>query len=520
MKILDAAQIRRAEELTEEKQGLEKFELMERASLGVFHYIDQRLQGQPIPIYVFCGVGNNGADGLALAQHLFDHGYHMQAFLVNYGDRRSEGFIEQLEKLKTRKIYPQYVNDPSEMPLFEQNGLIVDALFGIGLNRDPNELIQSVIQGINQARCFVLAMDMPSGMFLDRVPAQPDWVIKADMVLTFQTPKLVFFLPDTYDFIGNWRVIDIGLDEDVLKQLTSEYELVEPQELLPWYRQRKTFAHKGNFGHVLLAGGSRGMMGSMVLAARACMKIGAGKATAWVPDCGLLPLQLALPEAMVRTDPGENYLISAELPIKPGAFDILVMGMGMGTRDESLEALKGVLKLVKGPLVLDADALNLLGKNPRLIKSLPSNSVLLPHPKELKGLIGDWKDDFHKLEKARAFVRKYHCILVIKGAHTLILHEGGTLINNTGNPGMATAGSGDVLAGVVAGLVAQSYSPLQAAVLGVMLHGLAGDIAATQMGYEALNATDLIDHLGKAFMHYIHPPRTRQAPEVDQGDEP
>lgn len=511
MKILNAEQIRKAEEWSIQQQELPEYELMERASLAVFHFIHERLQGQPLPIYIFCGIGNNGADGLALARHLFDHGYHMQVLLVNYGAKRSEGFLHQLEQLKSRKVYPQYVNSAEELPDFQANGLVVDSLFGIGLNREPDPLVQKVISAINGSRCFVLAMDMPSGMFLDRVPPQADWVVEADTVLTFQAPKLVFFLPDTFDFVGNWRVIDIGLDPDFIKQLPSEYELVSPEDLRPWYRERPTFSHKGSFGHVLLAGGSKGSMGAMLLAARACMKSGVGKATVLVPACGLIPMQVTVPEVLVRVDPGEDFLQSEKLPFAP---DVLVMGMGMGTKEETLITFREILKVYKGALVLDADALNLLSKNPRLMKTLPINTVLLPHPKELKGLIGEWKDDFQKLAKARKFVEKYHCILVIKGAHSMIVHEGGTLINNTGNPGLATAGSGDVLAGLVGGLMAQKYSPLQAAALGVMLHGLAGDIAATQLGYEALIASDIIDNLGSAFIHFTRPPQ--QAP-VEEG---
>lgn len=519
MKILDASQVRQAEEQTIEKQGLEEHDLMERASMGVFRYIHERMQGSPIPIYIFCGIGNNGGDGLALARHLFDHGYHLQVFLVNYGAKRSEGFLHQLEQLKTRKVYPEYVNSPDDLPDFSPNALIVDSLFGIGLNRDPDELVQAVVRGINEAPCFVLAVDMPSGMFLDRIPHRPEWVIQADIVLTFQTPKLVFFLPDTYDYIGNWQILDIGLDPEYLDGLQADFELLGPQDMLPWYRERHAFSHKGSFGHVLITGGKRGFMGAVMLAARGCLRAGAGKVTAMVPECGLIPMQSSLPEVMVsvaKAPPSEgekkageskSVLESLELPFKP---DAVVMGMGMGTHEKTLLAFREFLRSFKGGLVLDADALNLLGKNQRLLRLLPPATILLPHPGELKGLIGKWKDDFDKLTKARKFVNIYRCILVIKGAHTLIVHEGGTYVNRTGNPGMATAGSGDVLAGIVGALLAQKYSPLQSAALGVMLHGLAGDIAASQLGFEAVTASDIIENLGRAFMHYTQPPSPDQ----------
>jgi hydroxyethylthiazole kinase-like uncharacterized protein yjeF len=514
MKILDAEQVRQAEEQTIRKQGLEEHELMERASMGLFHYIHERMQGRPIPIYVFCGIGNNGGDGLALARHLFDHGYHLHVFLVNYGAKRSEGFLHQLEQLKTRKLYPEYVNGPEDMPEFEPNALIVDSLFGIGLNRDPDDLVQAVIRGINEAPCFVLAVDMPSGMFLDRVPDRPEWVIQADMVLTFQTPKLVFFLPDTYDYIGNWQILDIGLDMEYINSLQADFELLGPKDMLPWYRERHAFSHKGTFGHVLISGGKRGSMGAVMLAARACLRAGAGKVTALIPECGLIPLQSSLPEVMVsvakappqegekKAGESKSMLESLELPFKP---DAVVIGMGMGTHEKTLLAFREFLRTCKGNLVLDADALNLLGKNHRMLRLLPPATILLPHPGELQGLIGKWKDDFDKLSKARKFVARYRCILVIKGAHTLIVHEGGTYVNHTGNPGMATAGSGDALAGIVGALLAQKYAPLQSAALGVMLHGLAGDIGASQLGYEAVTASDIIENLGSAFIHYTQP---------------
>jgi hydroxyethylthiazole kinase-like uncharacterized protein yjeF len=291
-------------------------------------------------------------------------------------------------------------------------------------------------------------------------------------------------------------VLDIGLDEAFISSLNHTYEFVQQPDIRKLYRFRKKFTHKGTYGHALILGGSYGKVGAVILSARACLKSGAGLVTAFVPQCGYVPLQTSVPEIMVLTDKDEQQLSEIKIPFEP---TVIGLGMGMGTSKDALKALKGFLQGNTTPLVIDADGLNLLAKDKALLNLLPPQTVLTPHPKELERLIGAWQNDFEKLEKAKKFTDKYNCVLVLKGAHTITMYREKGFINSSGNPGMATAGSGDVLTGVLTGLIAQGYTPLNAAIMGVYLHGRAGDNSLPNESMESLTATDIIENLGVAF---------------------
>jgi len=497
MKILSTQQIYDADKFTIKKQQITSDSLMERAALGIFNWMHQRLQGNPVKIHLFCGIGNNGGDGLALARHLKEHDYDIQVYVVNYSDTRSEDFLLNLDRLKDRKLWPEFLDEKHQEVTISPDDIVVDAIFGIGLNRSPSEWVGHIMQQINMASAFVLSVDIPSGLFMDKVPEFKDRVIHANHVLSFQYAKLPFFLPQTAIYANQWELLDIGLDQGFYDQVEAGYHLIGKYEVLPIYRPRLKFSHKGTFGHSVLIGGSYGKIGSVSLATKACLNIGAGLATAYIPQCGYTPLQSTIPEAMVLTDANEKQITKIDLPFEP---KVIGLGIGMGTDGLSLNSLKDFLEKNTSPLVLDADALNMLSENQNLLKQLPKNTVLTPHPKELERLIGSWKDDFEKLQKAKVFSQQNQCVLVIKGAHTIVMANGVGHINTTGNPGMATAGSGDVLTGIITGLISQDYKPLQAAIFGVYMHGLAGDIAASNEGYEAITASKLIDNIGSAFV--------------------
>jgi hydroxyethylthiazole kinase-like uncharacterized protein yjeF len=369
-------------------------------------------------------------------------------------------------------------------------------VFGIGLNRPPQSWVGALFEHLNASGAFILSIDMPSGMYLDQLPEDLSKVVHANHILTFQAPKLVFFLPQTGAVIQQWEALDIGLDAAYLDSVIPEYELLDPTVLRSWYRPRSKFDHKGTFGHAFILGGSHGKIGAVALASRAALLCGTGLVTACVPGCGYIPLQTQLPEIMVHTTAAmEEHL---ELPeVLSG--QTAGIGMGLGTGAGVQKAFLAWLKIQKQPVVLDADALNILSLNPKALKDIPEESILTPHPGELKRLIGAWKDDFEKLKKARAFAQKWKCILLIKGAHTMILRKEKGYINLTGNPGMATGGSGDVLSGMITGLRATGYPPLQAALLGVYLHGRAGDLSVGETGVEALTASDILSGIGMAF---------------------
>lgn len=497
MKLYSAKQIYKADQISIKKEEITSDELMERAALQLFNWIHLRMQGAPVKIHLFCGIGNNGGDGIALARHLLDHGYNISVYVINYSEKRSKDFLINLERLKTRKCWPSFISSDDELPEIGKDDIIVDGIFGIGLNRTPDDWVAKIIQHLNKSEAFILSIDIPSGLFTDQGPENLEAIIKSNFVLSFQTPKLVFFLPQTGPFIEQWEVLDIGLDPEYLMATETDYELIGNNKALSVYKPREKYAHKGTYGHTLIIGGSYGKMGAVCLAANAALHAGSGLVTAYVPKIGYSILQTSLPEVMVLTDSNEDLLEKIEFDFEP---TVVGIGVGMGTNNKTVTGFTEFLNKNKKPLVLDADALNILSKNKSLLKKLPENTILTPHPKELERLIGTWKDDFEKLDKVKKFTKKFKCIVVIKGAHTIVVQIDKGYVNTTGNPGMATAGSGDVLTGIITGLRAQGYTALDAAIFGVYLHGKAGDIAVESTGYQSLVASSLIESIGSAYL--------------------
>ena len=511
MKLFSGEQIYAADKFTIEKQEISSDVLMERSAVQIFNWIHTRMQGASVKIHLFCGIGNNGGDGIALARHLQEHGYDIAVYVVNYSKTRSKDFLINLERLKERKIWPEFLDSECKFPKIGRDDVIVDAIFGIGLNREPDAWVVKLMDHLNKTEAFILSVDIPSGLFTDSVPADKKAIVKSNFVLSFQTPKLVFFLPETGMYIDQWEVLDIGLAAEFLTTTETEYELIGKHDVLPFYIPRKKYSHKGMYGHALIVGGSKGKIGAVTLASKACLTSGAGLVTAYVPECGYAALQTALSEAMVLTG-GEDLISNIELDIQPTAIGI---GVGLGTDDKTVSAFSDFLKKNKTPLVIDADGLNILSKNKALLKNVPAQSILTPHPKELERLIGKWKDDFDKLKKTKLYSEKHNCIVVIKGAHSITFYGGRGYVNTTGNPGMATAGSGDALTGIIVGLMAQGYEPLKAAIFGVYLHGKAGDIAVEETGYQALTASRIIDGIGRAYIDMFKMPEPPQQVEVE-----
>ena len=503
MKIFTAHQIYEADKSTIEKQQTSSDELMERAATKLFEWLHARLRGTQVILKLFCGIGNNGGDGLVLARLLHEHGYSIQVFVVNYSEKRSKDFLLNLERLKDRKLWPDFLNEESEFPPISPDDIIVDAIFGIGLNRAPSTWVGNLIMHVNNSRAFVLSVDIPSGLPMDKGPWNPDYAIRASYVLTFQAPKLVFFLPETGVYVNQWELLDIGLDPEYLQATETNFELIGRPEVLPLYRPRLKFSHKGNYGHAIIVGGSYGKIGAVQLASDACLSSGSGLVTAFVPRCGYQSIQTALPEIMVLTDDGEKIISEISFPFDP---TVVGIGMGIGVDRVTAEAFGVLLKSMDRPMVIDADGLNILAQNPKMIEDVPAFSVLTPHPKELERLVGKWTDDFEKLEKVKAFSSHYNVVVVIKGAHTITVYKDKGFVNTTGNPGMATAGSGDVLTGMITGLMAQGYAGLHAAIFGVYLHGLAGDLGVSEKGYEALKASTIVENIGNAFMELLRQP--------------
>jgi hydroxyethylthiazole kinase-like uncharacterized protein yjeF len=326
----------------------------------------------------------------------------------------------------------------------------------------------------------------------------------------------VSFLPNTAKYSGHWDILDIGIDAEYLATAQTDIKLMDKAEVLPIYQPRDKFSHKGNFGHSLIIGGSYGKIGAVVLSGKAALSSGAGLVTAYIPKCGYQVLQTSFPEAMVITDNSENIITEINYYIGP---TVIGIGMGLGTDPETVKAFETFLKGNKVPLVIDADALNILSKHKALLKWLPEQTVLTPHPKELERLIGPWKDDFGKLQKAKDFSKQHQVIVVIKGANTITVFQDGLYINSTGNPGLATAGSGDVLTGIITGLISQGYRPLDAAIFGVYLHGRSADIAVEHTGYQSLIASHVIENLGNAYLDLFELPEDMETEDTSEENE-
>ena len=517
MKIFSKEQIYEGDRLTAEKQNITSTDLMERAGIQIFNWLHFRMQGAQVPIHVFCGIGNNGGDGLVLSRHLITHGYNVFTYVVNCSDKRSKDFLINYDRIKNvTKSWPLLLSCSEDFPKIHKDDIIVDAVFGIGLNRRVDDWVKGLFKQFKASGAFTLAIDIPSGLHTHEVPNDEEAVVWANHTLSFQTPKLIFFLPDTAKYTLQWELVDIGIDPEYIFNTETEANLIGKYEVLPLYKPREKFSNKGTYGHTLLIGGSYGKIGAVTLASRAVMASGAGLVTAFVPKCGYNPLQSAFAELMLITDPHEAYITQINFDLTP---TVIGLGIGMGTHAKTIAAFEAFLKTNKTPLVIDADGLNILSKNKSLLELIPEKSVLTPHPKELERLIGKWKDDFDKLKKAKKFSEKYNCILVIKGANTILVFQNNLYVNSSGNPGLATAGTGDVLMGIITGLLAQGYDSLSASIFGTYLHGRSADIAIEDFGYQSLIASHVIEYLGEAYLDLFKPPEQPEKPSKESNSE-
>lgn len=517
MKIFSKEQIYQGNQITVSNQDITEIDLMERSGIELFNWLHVRMQGAQVPIHVFCGIGNNGGNGLVLARQLITHGYNVKVYIVNCSDKRTKGFLVNYDLIKqTTKKWPEMLSEDSSFSEILKEDIIVDAVFGIGLNRPTADWVKSLFVHFKKSNAFTLSIDVPSGVYTDKAIEDENGVVWANYTLSFQSPKLIFFLPDTAKFSTQWEVIDIGIEREFLFTTETESVLIAKNEVLPMYKPRDKFSHKGDFGHSMIIGGAYGKMGSAVLASRAALSIGAGLVTSFIPKSGYHILQTTCPEVMVITDDNDVLISNIKFDIQPNAIGV---GIGMGMNDRTILAFESFLKTNKKPLVIDADALNILSQKTALLKLLPESTVLTPHPKELERLIGTWNSDFDKLKKTKAFSKKYKVIVVIKGAHTITVFNDKYYINTTGNPGMATAGSGDVLTGVITGLISQGYDTLVASIFGVYLHGKAADIAVESSGYQSLIASHIIDFLGEAYIDLFKQPEQPQVENADTNSE-
>ncbi|GAA4422446.1 bifunctional ADP-dependent NAD(P)H-hydrate dehydratase/NAD(P)H-hydrate epimerase [Pontibacter saemangeumensis] len=498
MKILTAAQTREADAYTIQEEGIPSVDLMERAAKAFTGWFENKFQPSE-EVFIFCGPGNNGGDGLAVARLLHQRHYRVQVYIVGDTAKASADFKTNLERLP-EDVKPQEVKEEQDIPELPLCACVIDALFGTGLTRPVTGLYEEVVEQLNNSGACIIAVDMPSGLYTDSQTPEGSTIIKADYTVTFQLPKLALFLPQHEEHVGEWHLVPIGLSERYIAGVKTDICYTTRQDVQHLLKHRKKFSHKGLYGHALLLGGGYGKMGAAVLAAKSCLRSGVGLLTIHAPAAGYTVLQTAVPEAMTLTDPNRRHL--SELPEETEKFNVIGVGPGIGTAPPTKTAIGQLLATATQPLVIDADAINIIAGSERLKEQIPENRVIFtPHPKEFERLAGKTANDYERLQRLREFCHTHQCYITLKGSHTAIgTPNGNIFFNTTGNPGMATGGTGDVLTGIITALVAQQYNLEEACLLGVYVHGLAGDMALRTVGAISMTATDLIDHLPKAFL--------------------
>ena len=500
MKIFTGAQIHELDHFTIEHEPIKSIDLMERAARALTKVITERWTTD-VATVVFAGPGNNGGDALAVARMLVEKGYDVQTFLFNISGHLSTDCMENKKRLtdlhKGRSRFTE-VTEQFDPPHLEKGMLVIDGLFGSGLNKPLAGGFASLVKYINSSPAEVVSIDMPSGLMTEdntyNVRAN---IIRADVTLTIGQKKLSMLFPENQPLIGELKVLDIRLSKEGIEKINTQYTMLEENDVRKFMLPRNPFAHKGNMGHALMIAGSYGMAGAAILATEACLRAGAGKVTTHTPRKNVAMLQVAVPEAVLQIDHEETTFSEA---VETEDYQAVGIGPGLGTAESTAIAIIAQLRRTQCPLVCDADAINILGSHRAWIQQLPKEIILTPHPKEFDRMEGHSADSFERLSKARDLAQRIQAYIILKDHYTaLCCPDGHIVFNTTGNAGMATGGSGDVLTGILTGLLARGYSRMNACIVGMYIHGLAGDIAARELGEESLIARDIIRCLPKAF---------------------
>ena len=499
MKLFTTRQIATLDRLTIEKEPVADIDLMERAARALSGWLLKELPGWA-KLQVLAGAGNNGGDALAVARHWCESGRVAEVYLLDSGKPLSPSAeINRQRLLRQGKALLQTIVSETDFPAADRETVILDGLFGSGLSRPLAGLAAALVCHLNASGKRIISVDIPSGLMGEDNTGNPaENIIRASTTLTLQFPKLSFLFPENEPFVGKWEVLPIGLLPEAIEQTPSPWQITGPETVAGMLPRRSRFSHKGTFGHALLIAGSYGKMGAAVLASRAVLRAGAGLLTTHVPHTGYKIIHTAVPEAMCSIDPSD--LMFTEFPPLEN-FSAVGVGPGIGVKRNCQRGLLALIEQSQRPLVIDADALNILAENREWLTKVPPQSILTPHPGEFRRLAGETENSWQRLLLLQKMASDYQLVMVLKGAFTAVALPGGEVcFNPTGNPGMATAGSGDVLTGIILGLLAQGVSPANAAIAGVYLHGLAGDLAARDLSQPALTAGALTQYLGKAFL--------------------
>ncbi|NDW13360.1 NAD(P)H-hydrate dehydratase [Bacteroides sp. 214] len=500
MKIFQAETIKELDAYTIEHEPISSIDLMERAAHELTNAIVCKWPAKT-PVVIFAGPGNNGGDALAIARLLSEKGYQIEVFLFNPKGKLSpdcqfnKELVETLPEITFSEVSSQFV--PPKLTL---EHLVVDGLFGTGIKEPLSGGFAAVVKYINASEATVVAIDMPSGLMgEDNSENNHSAIIHADYTFSLQLPKLSFLFAENFEFVGKWLLLDIGISRQAIEEMETPFSMVEEQDIRPLIKSRKKFAHKGNFGHGYLVAGAEGMAGASILAAKACLRSGIGLLTIHTPACNNTILQTSVPEAMTELDIHKTCFA---YPAEADNFDAIGIGPGLGQSPETEVAVLDFIKSTQTPMVIDADALNILANNKQLLGNIPVNSILTPHPKELERLVGKCQNSYERLYKACQLAHLCNVHIILKGAYSVtITPDGDCYFNPTGNAGMATGGSGDVLTGIVLALLAQGYETESAAKIATFVHGMAGDLAKQKYGMIAMTASDIIEFLPTAWGH-------------------
>ncbi|WP_184550736.1 NAD(P)H-hydrate dehydratase [Mucilaginibacter sp. FT3.2] len=469
--LLISEQIRQADAFTIANEPISSIDLMERASKAFVGWFINHFPDKSKSISFYCGTGNNGGDGLAIARLLKDHQYkNINVKIARFSQKESEDFTANFYRLQKTGIDITEINKGDTLPI-EESAIIIDALLGSGLNKPLTGNYERLVKHINDLDRTVVSVDVPTGFFSDGEILPDATGIKADLVITFQQPKINFLLPESARYINCWEAVSIGVNEKFVQSLNSPYQLTEEKDIRGMLKPRHRFSNKGTYGHALIIAGQAKTMGAALLSASAAAHAGAGLTTACVPESGLTALNSYLPEimAIIRNE-------SESPEIEWDKFNAIAIGPGLGKGSDAIKLLSAVIKNHKKVLVVDADALNLLGEDKKLLKRLPAGSILTPHMKEFDRLFGDHKSWWQRLQTGLIKAKELNIYIVLKNDYTItITPDGKCYFNSTGNAAMASAGMGDVLTGVIVALLAQNYSPLDACIIGAYIHGKAGD---------------------------------------------
>ncbi|MEB0262248.1 MULTISPECIES: NAD(P)H-hydrate dehydratase [unclassified Mucilaginibacter] len=489
--LLVSKQIREADAYTIANEPISSVDLMERAGKAFVGWFINHFQDKKQTIAVYCGTGNNGGDGLAIARILCDHGYcNIDVKICRFSDKASDDFNVNFKRLKATKITIKELKNGSKTPL-EQAEIIIDAMLGSGLNKPLAGDYKTLTDYLNSRGKTMVAVDVPTGFYADGEIPKDATVLKADLVITFQQPKLNFLLPESGPYINCCEVVKIGLDEDFINSVDTPYFLVEEKDAKQLIKPRHRFSNKGTYGHALIIAGKYETMGAALLSASACAHAGAGLTTACIPQSGLVALNSSMPEvmALVRSE--------IKLPeIEWDKFSTIGIGPGLGQEPSTLKLLKAIFKNYNKPVVIDADALNVLSENQSLLKKIPAGSIITPHMKEFDRLFGKHTNWWQRLQTAKAKAKELGIYIILKNDYTITATPDDKLyFNSTGNAAMATGGMGDVLTGIITSLLAQKYSPKDACTLGVYIHGKAGDELALPNRLNVVLPTKIITHL-------------------------